>query len=115
VLAARGRRGEAEQCLRRAVALEPGLAEAWYNLAHLLESKDEMAAARRCLERALDVDRSFADALYNLARLRLKAGEPAAAAPLFERYLALDPSSRWAARARQWLRLCQIMRQGEQT
>jgi tetratricopeptide (TPR) repeat protein len=115
VLAARGRRGDAEQCLRRAVALEPGLAEAWYNLAHLLESKDEMAAARRCLERALDVDRSFADALYNLARLRLKAGEPAAAAPLFERYLALDPSSRWAARARQWLRLCQIMRQGEQT
>jgi tetratricopeptide (TPR) repeat protein len=112
VLAAQGRQREAEDCLRRAVALEPGLAEAWYNLAHLLESKDDAAAARRCLERALDIDRSFADAIYNLARLRLKAGEPAAAAPLFERYLALDPSSRWAARARQWLRLCQIMQQG---
>jgi tetratricopeptide (TPR) repeat protein len=109
VLAAEGRRGEAEDCLRRAVAFEPGMAEAWYNLAHLLESKDEMGAARSCLERALDIDRDFADAVYNLARLRLKAGEPAAAAALFERYLALDPTSRWAARARQWARLCQVM------
>jgi tetratricopeptide (TPR) repeat protein len=112
VLAAQSRRAEAEASLRRAVALEPGLAEAWYNLAHLLESRGDVIAARRCLERALDVDRNFADAVYNLARLRLKAGEPAAAAPLFERYLGLDPSSAWAARARQWLRLCHIMQRG---
>jgi tetratricopeptide (TPR) repeat protein len=110
VLGSQGRCEEAEDCLRRAVAFAPGFVEAWYNLALLLERKGEDGAARRCLERALDADQGFADAIYNLARLRLVAGEPAAAAPLFERYLALDPSSPWAARARQWLRLCHVLR-----
>lgn len=110
VLGQQLRVAEAETCLRHAVALRPGFAEAWYNLAHVLESRGDATAARRCLERAVEADGAFADAIYNLARLLLIAGEAVAAAPLYERYLALDPSSPWAARARQSLRLCRILR-----
>ncbi len=110
VLGRQRRLGEAEACLRHAVALRPGFAEAWYNLAHLLESRGDAAAARRCLERAVEADSGFADGIYNLARLCLMAGEPVAAAALYERYVTLDPSSPWAARARQALRLCRVLR-----
>ncbi len=114
VLCAQGHDTPAAECLRLAVALDSGFAEAWYNLAHLMEARRDLVAARAYLERAVAADDRYADAIYNLARLLLLADAPAAALPLYERYLLLDPSSRWADRARQSLRLCRILlRAGE--
>ena len=51
-----------------------GLAEAWYNLALLLDADGDKAAARQSFERAIEADPYYADPLYNLAHLEFEAG-----------------------------------------
>ncbi len=102
VLRERGRTGEARACLRQVVALDPGYAEAWYNLADLTEG----AEAQAHLRRALAVDPDYADAHYNLAYLSYRNDEYTAAAEHWERYLALDPGSAWRKKARDGVTLC---------
>ena len=109
VLREQGRADEAAVCLRRVVALDPGYAEAWYNLADLAEG----TVAQADLRRALAVDPDYADAHYNLADLLYRDAQYAAAADHWERYLALDPGSPWGKKARDGVTLCrQYLAQG---
>ena len=108
VLCDKGERGEARLLLQQAIGVNPGFAEAWYNLAHL----SSPAEARACLQRALQAEPGYADAIFNLARLETDAGRDREAIELWDRYLSLDDASDWADRARRALAVCRMRRAG---
>jgi len=99
-----GEANAAAHAFERATALDPTFAEAWYNLADVLEDADP-GRAIGALRRAVGVRPSFADALFNLASLLDSTGDTDGAEPYWRRYLALDSRSEWADAARDRLEL----------
>lgn len=92
--------------LRMALGLDPHFADAWYNLALMMDGKGETAAAKEGFERAIMADPTYADPIYNLAQLHFDDHDYAAAEQLWSRYLTLDPDSEWSRRARYGIALC---------
>jgi tetratricopeptide (TPR) repeat protein len=83
-------------------------AEAWYNLADLLDNQGRSKAAIECLRKALVVAPDYIDAMFNLALLLQRNGAYAEAADYWRRYLTSDRASEWATRARRSLKFCEI-------
>ncbi|WP_035693502.1 tetratricopeptide repeat protein [Azospirillum halopraeferens] len=77
-LHALGRHADAAAALRRALALDPALAEAWNTLASLRPGEDAAAAAR-CAGRALCVRPAYAEAYGNLGLALAAQGRAEAA------------------------------------
>lgn len=99
-----GQKVEAEKAYRAATKADAGFAEAWYNLADILD--DDKAAV--CLERAVAADPDYADAIFNLGMLHQRNERIAEAAICWRRYLALDKDLSWASRAKQALKYCEM-------
>jgi tetratricopeptide (TPR) repeat protein len=97
---------EAALAFRRAVARDPELVEARYNLAQAYERLGRPGPAREELTAALAVEPDYGDARFNLAQLALKDGALAEAKGHFERYLACAPPPEWAAKARRAIQYC---------
>jgi tetratricopeptide (TPR) repeat protein len=93
---------------RAALARDPDLVEAHYNLAQALEAVDDNASAASALAEALRLEPNYADAVFNLAQLRLGEDDTAGAATLFERYIALQPPPEWREKARRALTVCRV-------
>ncbi len=85
-----GQKVEAEAAYRAATKADAGFAEAWYNLADILDDQGQSDKAVVCLARALDADPDYADALFNLGLLHLRNDRHAEAATCWRRYLTLD-------------------------
>jgi tetratricopeptide (TPR) repeat protein len=102
---ARGATDEAILHYRIAIARDPALVEAYYNLATALEAKGDMAGAETALDHAILIDELYADALFNLGQLKLKRDDLDAARVLFELYLASDPPREWAKKAKRAIKL----------
>ena len=85
--------------LRRAVALDPRLAQARVNLAAALLTAGDLGAADAQLGAALRTEPDNPGALGNLGVIRARQGRTGEARALFERLLALDPSDARAAAA----------------
>jgi predicted negative regulator of RcsB-dependent stress response len=77
--------------LRAALALEPKLPQAHYNLGNLLEKQAALEEAAASFRRAAQLAPEFYEAHNNLGAVLLKAGKPAGALASFERALALNP------------------------
>ncbi len=88
-----GRNGEALEDLDRAVAAEPGRAEAWVLRAAALRRLDRGGEAERAIERALAISADHAEALLERGILRQLRGQTAAARADWERVVALAPDS----------------------
>jgi tetratricopeptide (TPR) repeat protein len=58
-----------EAAVRAATCANPAFAEAWYNLADLLDDQGRFEAAIECLRKALVVAPNYIDAMFNLALL----------------------------------------------
>lgn len=82
---------EVESHYRRALGLDPRLAETRLALGRLLLAGGRAAEAAAELERAAELHVGYAEALYHLGLARLAEERPAAAADAFERTLALAP------------------------
>ena len=108
MLRASARTVEAEAALRAATRANPVFAEAWYNLADLLDDQGRSEAAVECLHKALVVAPDYIDAMFNLALLLQRKSAFAEAATYWRRYLVSDRASEWAARARRSLKFCEI-------
>ena len=71
--------------MRSATRANPAFAEAWYNLADLLDDQGRSEAAVECLRKALTATPDYADAMFNLALLLQRKGAYADAADLWRR------------------------------
>jgi tetratricopeptide (TPR) repeat protein len=78
---------------RRALALDPTLAEACNNLGNIRRLQGDLAAASDCYRRCLAMRPDFLMAHDNLGITLLQAGRPEEAAASHRRALALDPAS----------------------
>ena len=84
-----------------ALAADPTLAEAAYNLGSLHDDLGDPPQATLWYRRALEIRPDYADAHFNLASALERAGDGTAARRHWARYLELDPDSRWAEIARE--------------
>ena len=86
---------QAIEAYRRAIGLDPGLADAHCNLgtAHFNRG-GERDAARLAYEAALEQHATHREANFNLANLLEEAGRPEAAIHHYKRALTADPCSR---------------------
>lgn len=81
----------AAEAYRKALELDPTLANAVTNLGNIAYRKGDVDEAERAYRRALNIDANQPEAHYNLGYLRLEAGAQAQALEHFERALELDP------------------------
>lgn len=86
-------RPDAAELLKRAVALQPDLAEAHNDLGNVLGAQGKFVQAAACFERAAALKPDFADAHYNRGLALGNLGRFADAAGSFQRALALNPQS----------------------
>jgi predicted Zn-dependent protease len=91
-LAARGRLGEAEPLLERAVALAPDFAPNRINLSGVLLKEGSLDAAEVEIRHVLDREPGHPVALLQLASILSRRGDAAGAEDALERALAADPS-----------------------
>ena len=84
--------GDAEDCYRRALQLDPTLSNALTNLGNIRFRQGQVDDAEQLYLQALEVDASQPEAHYNLGFLAYERGEPSVAIPHFERALVEDPS-----------------------
>jgi tetratricopeptide (TPR) repeat protein len=103
------RRREAKLYLWLAAALDPGFAEAWYDLARLCEAAGERDQAKEHYRRALAADPTYGEALFNLAMISFEAGAYGEAGDLWQRYLTIDAHGAWVKKARAGLAYCRSM------
>jgi tetratricopeptide (TPR) repeat protein len=89
--ARQGRLAEAAAQYQRALALDPGLAEAHNNLGNVRRAQGDLAGAIACFRRALVLRPGFAMAHDNLGVALHDAGRLAEAAASHRRALALQP------------------------
>ena len=85
-----GESGEAEQCLRKAVAIEPESSVVNFNLALLVAEKRQTDEAERLLRTALKSEPRFAAAAYNLGVL-LSGRRPDEAIAWCRKAVAYEP------------------------
>jgi tetratricopeptide (TPR) repeat protein len=82
----------AEAAYRRAIELDPSLANAFTNLGNLMYRRDRLDDAENLYVRALQVDPEQPEAFYNLGFLLYDRGDVPAAVLNFRRALRSDPS-----------------------
>jgi tetratricopeptide (TPR) repeat protein len=82
----------AEAAYRRAIALDPTLANALTNLGNLMFKRERLEEAERLYVNALKLDSEQPEAHYNLGFLRFERGDAQGAIASFEQALASDPS-----------------------
>ena len=85
VLTALSELDSAEAQFRIAVALDPSLADANFNIAHIRRRKDDPEGERQALERSLEADPDYVEALVALARWFIARDRFAQVRPLLDR------------------------------
>ncbi len=88
-----GKLGEAEAAYRAAIAHDPDLAEAHYNLGVVRHAQGHAADAMQSWRRAIELKPDFVPALNNLGSALLELGDIAGAMAQHRRALAADPRS----------------------
>jgi tetratricopeptide (TPR) repeat protein len=86
-----GQEAQAEECYRKALASDPGLAAAHTNLGSLAYRRADLAGARIEFQAALDLDPEQPEARYNLAGIQYQQGEIEQAASELRRVLQHTP------------------------
>jgi tetratricopeptide (TPR) repeat protein len=83
---------QARRLYLRAVALDPGFGEVWYNLAVLASEDGELREAQEHLRRAIESEETFADAHFLLGTLLLPTS-PEDALKHMEAAISLSPEN----------------------
>lgn len=89
----KGRFTEAERAFRKALEINPELAEAWYGLARSLLRTNRAIDAENAIRQALKYKSGFAPAWGSLGEMLNNRGDKAGAKEAFEKVVAADPSA----------------------
>ena len=90
-----GRLGDlktAERLLEKAVKLDPGNADGWYNLAQAARDKNQIDRAVRLFRKSLALDPNFIDAAFGLGEALYVQGKGEEALPWLERACGMAPN-----------------------
>jgi tetratricopeptide (TPR) repeat protein len=93
LLAQRGRRDEAIGLLRRALELEAGSANGWFNLGFMLQEQGDHPEALSCFDRVLSLDEKHDRAHYGRGLSLVKLGQFQEAVAAFKKNVVLQPLS----------------------
>lgn len=83
---------EAEDAARRAVSMEPDLAEGWNNLGIILQEAGQLAASLECLQRVAELMPDSPEAHNNLANTYKRLGKADMARTHYQHALKLNPN-----------------------
>jgi tetratricopeptide (TPR) repeat protein len=108
VLRAQGRSAEAKVAWQMAVARDPSLAEAWYNLALASEDEGHKDLAIAQYRRAVEALPDYEDARFNLALLLTRADRCAEALPMWQALLDADLTAEQMRIAKRAAKLCRL-------
>ena len=86
-----GRPDDAAGCFEKAIAIDPGFAEARFNLGLALRNQGSASAAIGCLQDALRLKPDFFQALFVLGNILLDTGDLAQASACYRRVIAMAP------------------------
>jgi len=84
---------KAKEHLDKALALEPGYATAYNNLAVLYAKTDDMTDEEQALKKAISLDDHFAPALLNYGKLSLREKNFPQAETLLQKEVSVDPDN----------------------
>jgi tetratricopeptide (TPR) repeat protein len=87
----------AAKWIRRAIAINDGVAQFHNHLGAALLDLGEIDEAKRCFARALQIEPRYADALLNLGNLLIRSGQDDEAATCYRAVLRLEPDHATAA------------------
>jgi tetratricopeptide (TPR) repeat protein len=97
ILALKGRIGEGETALRRALAIDPEYLPGWHKLGVLAIDQGRMEEGRGLLQRAIVLAPNYSPSLSKLGALFIDMGRPQEAIPYLERAVGADPTAQdWA-------------------
>jgi len=97
-LLAEGKLGDAAQCYRRALAIEPNYVAACINLGYVLSEQKSFEDAERFLKQAARIDPTLADPHYMLGQIARECGRLIEAVEHLETALALKADFEFAYR-----------------
>ena len=81
----------AVKCYKKALAIKPDYAEAYYNLGNALKNLGQLDAAVKSYVEALDIKPDYADACNNLGNVLKDLGQLDAAVKCYEKAVAIKP------------------------
>lgn len=88
---------ESEECLRKALRLDPDYEEAHYNLGYIYRMKGKFALAEKHLKRAIKIDRKYGLAYAELGQLLARRKDRTKeSASLLKRAIYYDPNDGWS-------------------
>jgi tetratricopeptide (TPR) repeat protein len=91
------RHDEAEECLRKALKVDPDYDEAHYNLGYIYSGKGKFALAEKHLKRAIEIDPKYVLAYRELGSLLLRQKDRTKEAiTLLRRALDYNPNDQWS-------------------
>lgn len=93
IMLAKGNQRQAAKWFRRALEMQPGLAEAANNLGCALEALGRLEEAEGSFEKALETKPVFGEAAYNLGRVRLRMGRVRKAVKAFLSAVKASPGN----------------------
>jgi tetratricopeptide (TPR) repeat protein len=86
-----GRTKEAADRYRKALRLQPNIAETHSNLGNLLDAEGDYQGAVSCYRRAIALNPKFGNAWFNLSNVLLRLKQPEEAAESYRKTLDLQP------------------------
>ena len=89
------RHDEAEECLRKALKVDPDYEEAHYNLGYIYRAKGKFALAEKHLRRAIEIDPKYGIAYAELGQLLAK-DRAKEATSLLRRAVKYNPNDLWS-------------------
>ncbi|HEU4507716.1 MAG TPA: tetratricopeptide repeat protein [Pyrinomonadaceae bacterium] len=92
-----GRHDEAEECLRKALKVDPDYDEAHYNLGYIYRAKGKLALAEKHLRRAIEIDPNYGLAYAELGQLLMgQNGKTNEAVSCLRKALHHNPDDGWS-------------------
>ncbi len=86
-----GHPADAVGCFEKAIAIDPGFAEAHFNLGLAFRNQGHTSAAIACLQEALRLKADFFQALFVLGNILLESGDLTQASGCYRRVIAMAP------------------------